>query len=391
MLVQEKLLPDQVFFTGGLQERKQIIMKNLTIGFIGLGLIGGSIAKGLKRANKEHYIMAFARHRETLDAALSDGAIDEALEGVNETLLRCDYIFLCTPVSYNEEYLAAIRPFLRKDAILTDVGSVKGSIHETVKQMDMEANFIGGHPMAGSEKSGYSYSTDHLVENAYYVITPTALSPRDKVEELKELALSLSALPLILDYKEHDYIVAGISHLPHLIAASLVKLVKDKDTPEQTMKLVAAGGFKDITRIASSSPIMWQQICAANREQVQSVLRDYIDALSQVHTAVADGNDKAIYDLFDVSGEYRNSIADRSSGPIKKEYALYCDILDESGAIATIATILASHQINIKNIGIIHNREFEEGVLKIEFYEEEASLQATELLTQFRYTVYRRS
>lgn len=365
-------------------------MKNLTIGFIGLGLIGGSIAKGLKRANKEHYIMAFARHRETLDSALSDGAIDEALNGINGSLLRCDYIFLCTPVSYNEEYLAAIRPFLRKDAILTDVGSVKGSIHEAVKRMDMEANFIGGHPMAGSEKSGYPYSTDHLVENAYYVITPTPLSPKDKVEELKELALSLSALPLILDCKEHDRIVAGISHLPHLIAASLVKLIKDKDTPEQTMKLVAAGGFKDITRIASSSPVMWQQICAANRKQVQSVLHDYIEALSQIHAAVAGGDDKAIYDLFDVSREYRNSIADRSSGPLKKEYSLYCDILDESGAIATIATILAAHQINIKNIGIIHNREFEEGVLKIEFYDEDASVQATNLLTQCRYTVYRR-
>ncbi len=365
-------------------------MNNLTIGLIGLGLIGGSIAKGLKRANKGHYIMAFARHRETLEAALSDGAIDEALDGVNEALLRCDYIFLCTPVSYNEEYLLAIRPFLRKDAILTDVGSVKGSIHEAVKRMGMEANFIGGHPMAGSEKSGYAYSTDHLVENAYYVITPTALSPADKVEELKKLVLSLSALPLILNYREHDYIVAGISHLPHLIAASLVKLVKDKDTPEQTMKLVAAGGFKDITRIASSSPVMWQQICAANREQVRDILGDYIEALSQIHAAVAKGNDEVIYDLFDVSREYRNSIADRSAGPIKKDFAVYCDIVDESGAIATIATILATHQISIKNIGIIHNREFEEGVLKIEFYREDASLQAAELLAQCRYTIYRR-
>ena len=363
-------------------------MKNLTIGFIGLGLIGGSIAKGLKRANKEHYIMAFARHRETLDAALADGSIDEALDGVNENLTRCDYIFLCTPVSYNEEYLTAIRPFLRKDAILTDVGSVKTNIHEAVARMGMEANFIGGHPMAGSEKSGYQYSNDHLVENAYYVITPTPLSPPDKVEELKGLALSLSALPLILDYKEHDYIVAGISHLPHLIASSLVNMVKDKDTPEQTMKLVAAGGFKDITRIASSSPVMWQQICATNRDNIQSILGDYIEALKKVRTAVADGDEQAIYDLFDTSREYRNSIPNRSAGPIKKEFALYCDIVDESGAIATIATILAAHQISIKNIGIIHNREFEEGVLKIEFYGEEASSKAVDLLTQCRYTVY---
>ena len=365
-------------------------MKDMTFGFIGLGLIGGSIAKGLKRANPNHYIMAYARHRETLDAALADGAINEALDGIGERLSACDYIFLCTPVSFNEEYLTAIRPYLRKDAILTDVGSVKTNIHEAVERLGMEANFIGGHPMAGSEKSGYQYSTDHLVENAYYVITPTKASPAGKVDELREIALSLSALPLILDYHQHDYIVAGISHLPHLIASSLVNLVRDKDTPEQTMRLVAAGGFKDITRIASSSPVMWQQICLTNKENIALILGDYIDLLRQVKTDVETSDGAAIYNLFDTSREYRNSLPSRSSGPIKKEYAFYCDIVDESGAIATIATILAAHQISIKNIGIIHNREFEEGVLKIEFYDEAAVNAAVELLTQCRYTIYRK-
>ena len=365
-------------------------MKHLTFGFIGLGLIGGSLAKGLKRADKNHHIMAFARHRSTLESALKDGVIDEALEGIDENLRRCDYIFLCTPVSFNEAYLSAVRPYLREDAILTDVGSVKTNIHEAVEKLGMEANFIGGHPMAGSEKSGYPYSTDHLVENAYYIITPTSQSPAEKVEEFRQIALSLSALPLVLDYRQHDYIVAGISHLPHLIASSLVNLIRDKDTPAQTMKLVAAGGFKDITRIASSSPVMWQQVCATNRDNIQSILGDYIQSLERIRTSLQEEDDQAIYDLFDTSREYRNSIPDRSAGPIKKEFALYCDIVDESGAIATIATILATHQISIKNIGIIHNREFEEGVLKIEFYSEETSEQAAGLLTQCRYTVYRK-
>ena len=241
--------------------------------------------------------MAYARHRETLDAALADGAINEALDGIGERLSACDYIFLCTPVSFNEEYLTAIRPYLRKDAILTDVGSVKTNIHEAVERLGMETNFIGGHPMAGSEKSGYQYSTDHLVENAYYVITPTKASPARKVDELREIALSLSALPLILDYHQHDYIVAGISHLPHLIASSLVNLVRDKDTPEQTMRLVAAGGFKDITRIASSSPVMWQEIRLTNRENIASILGDYIDLLRQVKTDVETSDGAAICDL----------------------------------------------------------------------------------------------
>ena len=131
-------------------------MKHLTFGFIGLGLIGGSLAKGLKRADKNHHIMAFARHRSTLESALKDGVIDEALEGIDENLRRCDYIFLCTPVSFNEAYLSAVRPYLREDAILTDVGSVKTNIHEAVEKLGMEANFIGGHPMAGSEKKRIS-------------------------------------------------------------------------------------------------------------------------------------------------------------------------------------------------------------------------------------------
>lgn len=365
-------------------------MENLTFGFIGLGLIGGSIAKGLKRANSNHYIMAYARHQSTLDEALEAGAIDEALPGIGEELSRCDYIFLCTPVSFNEEYLTAIKPFMKDGAIITDVGSVKTNIHKAVEKLGLEHCFIGGHPMAGSEKSGFRYSTDHLVENAYYVLTPTASSPKEKVEELRDLALSLNALPIILDYQKHDYIVAGISHLPHLIAASLVTLVKEKDTPDQHMKQVAAGGFKDITRIASSSPEMWQQICSTNRENIVSIMDDYIESLKKIRSEVLEDDKKAVFDLFDESREYRNSIPDRSFGPIKKEYSFYCDILDESGAIAMIATILAAHQISIKNIGIIHNREFEEGVLKIVFYNEESLDKAQVILEQCRYTIYRK-
>lgn len=363
-------------------------MKNLVFGFIGLGLIGGSIAKGLKKDNPEHYIMAYARHRSTLYAALAEETIDEALDGIDENISRCDYIFLCTPVSFAESYLTAIRPFLKEDAIITDVGSTKTSIHKSVEKLGLESHFIGGHPMAGSEKSGFKYSNDRLVENAYYILTPTKSSPQEKVAELRELALSLGALPLVLDYDTHDYIVAGISHLPHLIAASLVTLVKEKDTPSQTMKTVAAGGFKDITRIASSSPEMWQAICSTNREHITSIMDDYIASLQKIRDQVAADDSKAIFNLFDESREYRNSIPDRSLGPIKKDFVIYVDIPDRSGSIATVATILAAHQISIKNIGIIHNREFEEGVLKIFFYEQESLDLAQGILDHFNYKIH---
>lgn len=252
----------------------------------------------------------------------------------------------------------------------------------------MEESFIGGHPMAGSEKSGFMNSKAHLIENAYYILTPTAKVAKEKVSAYKEFVTSLKALPVILDYNEHDIITGTISHLPHIIASTLVNFVHDTDTEDGLMKALAAGGFKDITRIASSSPVMWQQICLKNGENISHILGHYIEALTQAKEQIDAENETALYSMFEDSRDYRNSMPNSSAGPIKKQFALYCDIIDEAGGIATIATILASNHISIKNIGIIHNREFEEGVLRIEFYDEDSAANASKLLQKYRYVIY---
>ena len=154
------------------------------------------------------------------------------------------------------------------------------------------------------------------------------------------------------------------------------------------MKLLAAGGFKDITRIASSSPEMWEQICLENRANISDVMDTFVKLLEDSRTAMNEGNGAAIHQMFDDSRSYRNSFSSRSLGSIKKTFRVFCDIIDESGAIATIATTLAVNGISIKNIGIVHSREFEEGVLQIEFYEEEPSLQAAQVLRQHHYQVW---
>ena len=255
-------------------------INHLTAGFIGLGLIGGSIARGLKRSAPDIQIMAYMRTREKLEQAHADGIVDLILDGVDEHLSECDIIFLCTPVEFNESYLRQIRPFLKEGTVVTDVGSTKTSIHETVAALGMESCFVGGHPMAGSEKTGYESSTDHLLENAYYIITPTPHTPASYTDRMVDVANAIGALPLVLDYHRHDFIVAAISHLPHLIASSLVNLVHDCDSEDQMMKRLAAGGFKDITRIASSSPVMWEQICMTNTGNITEVLDRYIDSLT---------------------------------------------------------------------------------------------------------------
>lgn len=367
-------------------------MEIKTCSFMGLGLIGGSIAKAIKKANPHMNIYAYDINAHTLIQAEKEGTIDKAFLSLEPDFFQCDILFLCAPVSRNDENLKKIKDSLKEGCILTDVGSVKSTIHETIEAEGLNNCFIGGHPMAGSEKIGYENSNPLLLENAYYILTPCQGISDDYVECYKNLVASFGAIPLILDYKEHDYVTAAVSHLPHIIASSLVNLVKDSDRENGLMKLIAAGGFKDITRIASSSPIMWQQICLSNTENIKILLKAYIDSLTEIEhkleTISSAASKEAIYDLFDTAKDYRDSFLNTSSGPIKKAYYIHLEIADEAGAIANTATVLAKNSVNIKNIGIMHNREFEEGALCIEFYDEAAKKSAIKLLTEHGYKIY---
>jgi prephenate dehydrogenase len=365
-------------------------MQKFTFGFIGLGLIGGSIAKALRRVMPYCRIIAYNRSELPRIMAQKDGTADIVTDCVGSVFAECDYIFLCTPVEKNVEYLKMLKDIIDEHTIITDVGSVKGNIHKAVTDLGLEANFIGGHPMAGSEKTSYEHANDRLCENAYYAITATSKSPIEKVEEFSEIVRSIGAIPVNISYEEHDNVVAAISHLPHLIAADLVNLVHDNDSEMGYMKMIAAGGFKDITRIASSSPEMWEQICMTNSVNISNMLQKYIDELQKTKEYLDTKNGQGIYDTISNSREYRDSFEDRTNSIISKTYSVYCDIIDESGAIATIATILATNGISIKNIGIIHNREFEEGVLKIDFYDSFSADSTMTLLERHRYNVIKR-
>jgi len=362
----------------------------IKIGFIGLGLIGGSIAKAIRQYYPDCEIAAFDRDSETLTAAVKESVVNIACAAIDENFHSCDYIFLCAPVSLNTKYLADLLPYVHENCIITDVGSVKTPIHKEVERIGAGKYFIGGHPMAGSEKTGYAASKSMLIENAYYILTPTAEIDSEKINRFSSFIESLKAIPIVLDCEKHDYITGTISHLPHILATGLVNFVKNSDSPEEFMKMLVAGGFKDMTRIASSSPVMWQQICLENEKNIVDLLEKYILLLGNMKTEIENRQEENLYEMFSSAGEYRNSIHDVSTGPIQKVFVLYCDLADEAGGIASIATVLANNKINIKNIGIIHNREFEEGVLRIEFYEEGAAIRASELLQKNNYTVYER-
>ena len=381
---------------------EKFTMNDTTIAFIGLGLIGGSLAKGIKRARPDIRIMAYMRTRSKLEQAKKDGIVDVILDGIDEQLKECDLIFLCTPVEYNAQYLSKIRSYLKPGALITDVGSTKTDIHEEILRQGLTDYFVGGHPMAGSEKTGYENATDHLLENAYYIVTPPEgldqsgsetgnIPPKyaENANRIIAVAQTVGAIPLVLNYREHDKVVAAISHLPHLVASSLVNLVKDADSPAGTMKRVAAGGFKDITRIASSSPEMWEQICMTNVEPIADMLERYIGSLQEILSEIKGHQGEAIYKLFEKSRDYRNTITDRAKGSVEPSYAFSVDVADEVGAISTIAVILAAKGISIKNIGINNNRERGEGALKIEFYDEASMTAVWKRLEYYKYEMVR--
>ena len=366
-------------------------MSTINFGFIGLGLIGGSIARAIREKLPQSYIIAYDINQSALDAALCDGVINVAAPSIDKTFSPCDYLFLCAPVQKNDDNLRMIKNIISGDCLLTDVGSVKTGIHEAIESMGLGSQFIGGHPMAGSERVGYVNSKAILLENAYYILTPTPTVPRGKLDAYRELVSTLGAIPLILDYRQHDYVTAAISHLPHVIASALVNLVEASDSEDGIMKMVAAGGFKDITRIASSSPVMWQQICLTNTENISKLMTDYINALCSIRQKLDSKDEAALHDFFDSARIYRDSFINTSSGPIKRDYALQIDIDDKPGALAAVATILAANDISIKNIGISHNRESEGGVLRVEFYDEETITMTKKILNSHGYTVYERS
>ena len=342
--------------------------------FIGLGLIGGSIAKAIRKTEADAVINVYARHPEKLNRALSDKVVNKVTDDITDIDPDTDVIFLCAPTGANIKNLEAIKDTI-SDILITDVGSVKCDIQKAVDDLGLTSVFLGGHPMTGKEKTGYESADAAILENAYYILTPSDKTKPEYTERFTGFVKQIHSIPLTAAPGKHDFATAAISHLPHLIAATLVKSVKDHDSSDELMKTIAAGGFKDITRIASSDPSMWENICRSNTDNIRLLLQRYIDRLTAIEHTLSDASFSEINDLFRESGSYRNSMSDRRTGAIEKEYRLFVDIPDEAGEIAMVATLLATKAINIKNIGIVHNREQAEGALCI-LFDTEADMKA---------------
>lgn len=280
-------------------------------GFIGLGLIGGSVARCIRAAMPEAEITAYNYHKSKshprLELALSDGVLSGITSNL-EDFSECDVIFLCAPVLTNITYLKELAPYLKKGCILTDVGSVKGQIYRAVQEEGLEDYFIGGHPMAGTEKIGYEHSFAGLLEDCYYILTPTSRIAAAGIKWMQDFVTDIiHAKCVTIDVDEHDQATAGISHAPHIVSAALVNAVHARDH-KGIYQLLAAGGFKDITRISSSSPEMWQNICLSNKDAVLGFLEEYMQILTDAKRQIEEEDAEGILHFFAEAKTYRDQL-----------------------------------------------------------------------------------
>lgn len=354
------------------------------IGIIGLGLIGGSIARALKRNDKGYIIKAWDKDIKNLEAGLSENALDEYALSLKDDFVDCDVIFLCIPVFAMKEILNELLTNISPKSILTDVGSTKSDVVALINELKVKNPFVGGHPLAGSEKSGFTASRANLFENAYYCLTPTENIDKESLNKLRDIVNDLGAIPVEMTPTEHDRVTAAISHVPHVIAASLVNLIDELDSPDHIMKTISAGGFKDITRIASSSPSLWAGICLSNRDKILETIESFIKGLKCFENDLRSKNKESIEEFFASARDLRNALSDRKS-IIQKTYSILVDVDDKPGIIALIASALANENINIKNIGILNSRETEEGALEIQVESEESRHRSIETLTRLGY------
>ncbi len=364
-------------------------MKPVNIAIIGLGLIGGSLAKALHKKLGLNTITAVDTDSHTLELALKEGIIAKGFINIDISICSADIIFVCTPVKQTLRYIDELAPRCSVACIITDVCSTKEEITRHIEAMPTPPCFIGGHPMAGTEKSGYSNSFAHLFENAYYILTPCSSTLPEALGTLAGIIEGIGAIPVIMPAQEHDRVTGGISHLPHIIASALVNLVREMDSGSGKMQTLAAGGFRDITRIASSNPEMWENIVLSNKAQIIQLLSLFKKALDDFAGILENRDYKAIYQFFDKARRYRDSISNQTTGLIQPTYRLIVDVQDKPGIIGEIATILGNNNINIKNINVTNSREFEQGCLVIALPDTVSVNIAFDLLVNTGYKVFK--
>ncbi|WP_445492288.1 prephenate dehydrogenase [Niallia sp. 03133] len=352
---------------------------------IGLGLIGGSLALCIKERHPQSYIVGYDVSEHNVKLGKMLGVINEDVDSIEAGAVHADLIILSTPVKETERIIKLLSELpLKKGVIITDVGSTKGQIVQKAQVLiNKGVTFIGGHPMAGSHKSGVSAAKQLLFENAFYLLTPEPNTKEEEIQCLINWLEGTNAKFLVISPKEHDLLTGVISHMPHIVATSLVHQADQTSKTNELVTRLAAGGFRDITRIASSSPAMWRDILLHNKEVLLKLLNDWQKEMDKVISFIKKENASELFNYFQHAKNVRDELPQNQKGAIPAFYDLYVDVPDYPGVISEITGYLAKETISITNIRIIETREEINGILVISFQTDEDRLRAQECIARY--------
>jgi prephenate dehydrogenase len=330
------------------------------VGIVGTGLVGGSVGLALRRAGVS--VAGFDRDPVHLQRAVEIGAIDEAVATGAETATGADVVLVAIPVGHIADVV--IQVLDAGAAAVTDVGSVKAPIVDAVAaaRPALAERFVGGHPMAGSEQEGLDGADADLFIGTTWVLTPTGHTDTAAFTSVRALVGLVGPEVLAVSPEHHDALVAVVSHVPQLAATTLMDVAATRGEEHATLLRLAAGGFRDMTRIASGHPGIWPDICVANRDAIVTALDAYLAALERVRGLVTEGDRDGLLQLLERARTARRSLPRGiASGEVLAE--LRVPILDRPGSLAEVTTLAGGMGVNISDVEIAHSVEGGGGVL----------------------------
>ena len=360
--------------------------KSPSIAIVGLGVIGGSLGLAVKQGSPRTTVVGFDSPA-VLRRARKRNAIDVAASSLRKAVMDADIVFVCTPVETILKLLPKISRFIRPHAIVTDVGSVKGVVESAARKcFATRGIFVGGHPMAGSEGSGIEHADSLLFQNAVYVLCP--LGRRGKnINALTSLLKKTGARLLLMDASEHDRVAAAVSHLPQLLAVTLMNIVSQKNRSNPSFLQLAAGGFRDMTRVASSPFPMWKDILSNNSTDVKAVLQEFRKELKRMEGTISGKSPSRLRPKFLRAKSFRDSIPKNTKGFLHPTHDIFLWANDSPGVLAQIATALFDKQINISDIELVKVREGQGGTFRLSFETHESAQKAIAVLRQKNFRV----
>ncbi len=329
------------------------------VALLGTGLIGGSI--GLALARRQIVVVGYDADPSRAMRARELGAVSEVAASVEAAVTGVDLVVVAVPVGH---IAALARVALERGApVVTDVGSVKGPIVASVAASGAPAaRFVGGHPMAGSEQDGVDGADPDVFVGAAWVLTPTADTDPDAFTTVRTLVGLVGAEAIAVTPDDHDALVALVSHVPQLAASTLMDVATGSADEQRTLLRLAAGGFRDMTRIAAGHPGIWPDILAANRDAVLRGLDDYRDALGKVRDLVAAADRDGLLEFLQRARAERRSLP-VGTPPVEELVELRIPVADRSGVIAEVTTLATALGINVYDLEIAHSAEGRAGVL----------------------------